>query len=187
MVLVGTAATFFPFRHTWLFFGPCPEKAASPSSSITSDGVARMVNLMALGVNLRYVIFSQLAMINASHFDRKRERMHLPKKLRLTLTAIVGISLTGIWASPAQAHFAVAYHGSDVATVSSGHTFVDVYDKEADGNGVYGIFHLYDGTTHQVNDPNGSAAGGGSAGFSAGVSWFYVCERNVGCSKVVDA
>ncbi|GGR65648.1 hypothetical protein GCM10010169_06250 [Micromonospora fulviviridis] len=113
--------------------------------------------------------------------------MRLPKKLRLALTAIVSIPLMGLWASPAQAHFAVAYHGSDVATVSSGHTFVEVYDKEADGNGVYGVFYLYNGTTQQVGDPNGSASGGGSAGFSAGVDWFYICERNVGCSGVVNA
>ncbi|MFG1832058.1 hypothetical protein [Micromonospora chersina] len=119
---------------------------------------------------------------------RKKERMRLPKKLRLPLAAIAGVSLVlAMGGSPAQAHIAIAYHGSDYASVSSGHTFVTVYDKEADNNGVYGVFYLYDGTTHQVGDPNGSASGGGSAGFSAGVDWFYVCERNVGCSGVVNA
>ncbi|MDH6464498.1 hypothetical protein M2302_004698 [Micromonospora sp. A200] len=121
-------------------------------------------------------------------FDRKKECMRLSKKLRLPLAAIAGVPLMlGLGATPAQAHFAAAYHGSDVATVSSGHTFVEVYDKEADGNGVYGYFWLNDGTSRTVGDPNGSSAGGGSAGFSVGVDWFYVCERNVGCSGVVQS
>ncbi|MEU7781736.1 hypothetical protein [Micromonospora parva] len=114
--------------------------------------------------------------------------MNIPKNLRLALASAIGATLMlGAWGSPAHAHFTAAYHGSDVATVSSGHTFVEVYDKEADGNGVYGYFWLNDGTSRTVGDPNGSSAGGGSAGFSVGVDWYYVCERNVGCSGVQQA
>ncbi len=64
------------------------------------------------------------------------------------------------------------YLGSNYA--SSNGTWVEVCDREADGNGVYGMFETSTGTS-RINDGNGSAAGCGNATFGK-VNRFKVCE-----------
>lgn len=114
--------------------------------------------------------------------------MHLPEKLRLPLAATAGtILILGVTQSPAQAHWVQAFHGSDTATVVDGHRGIYADDNECDGNGVYAYAHLTNGSYVTVSDPDGCSSQVGYLYAPTTVDWFYVCEKNVGCSPVKDA
>ncbi|WP_329081021.1 MULTISPECIES: hypothetical protein [unclassified Streptosporangium] len=73
------------------------------------------------------------------------------------------------------------YEGSDYVGVGADHRWVEVCDKEQDGNGVYGQFY-YKGSAllHTVGDSNGSAAGCGNRTFPGDVTVASVCEDVAG-------
>jgi hypothetical protein len=98
------------------------------------------------------------------------------------IATVAGLAL----ATPAFADWKVT-QGSDYATVSANKKLLTVCDKEADGNGVYAVFEVFDGPTDRVGDGNGSAAGCGTYNARNRIRWFQVCEDDAGqdsCSDV---
>jgi hypothetical protein len=95
-----------------------------------------------------------------------------------TLVVLVGILAALLWMTPANAHFAIAYQGSDAGWVNNDHRIVTAADRECDGNQVYTEFVNITGDW-KIADGNGCAAGDTSTrDLGSPVSSFRVCELN---------
>jgi len=106
--------------------------------------------------------------------------------MRKTRRAVLGgvlaaaaIPMTiALTASPAAAHYAYVYHGSDLASVSSDHARTSVCDREADGHYVWGDY-VYNGgrtTSYYV-----TFSGCGTLSLP-GITRFRLCEQSEGCT-----
>ena len=88
--------------------------------------------------------------------------------------------------SPAAAHSATAYHGSDYAQVGVSHIQIFVHDRECDSHQVYAEWvHLHPVTLQPLKgstwDTNGCNTGYGTSAPRNIIS-FRVCEVSEGCS-----
>jgi hypothetical protein len=100
------------------------------------------------------------------------------KKVATTACAVVGgLGLVVATGTPAWAIVARVYvDGDNYASVGDNRRWVEVCDRQRDGNGVYARFYLHNGTHRDLRDPNGSDGGCGNATYSSNVRSFYVCE-----------
>jgi hypothetical protein len=97
---------------------------------------------------------------------------------RSLFTAVAAALAIVVFAAPASAHTVRIFLGKNYTSVGSDHRWVEVCDKEEDGNGVFASF--YGANSHflfDVGDANGSSGGCGNRTASENIVWFQMCER----------
>lgn len=111
------------------------------------------------------------------------------RRVSVVVGAIGALSLGALTtAGPASAdgyvYTAYGLDGGSISEVSPEGYYVRVCDVVSDGHGVYGEFHLKDGTNTELKDENGASAGCNAIEYpSSPVVWFHVYVAGYGAGE----